>query len=266
VNAHRSALAPPRQPLVGWLALALVGHGSALVGGIVVTVLGGHCVASKPILDLDRTMEVSMVVLPKADKALPDRAARAPVPSGEINEPRPPDQPDPVKTSDLVFEKEKAEKQRGIDRSRDRERDRLMDEMKRKNLMRDLLAPDGPVDRDATDPNSTSDEGINALGSGTATDPEFARYRAQVQQLFMRHFRPLGAIVSANPGIECTVRVMVDPTSGRVVQHTVSRASGVAAYDAAAVRAVQSVGTIPLPPAKYRGLLAGGYVVKFTPP
>ena len=268
MSAVRSVLEPAPQPLWGWMVLAVLGHGGVLIAGALITLVAGFLMPSRPIVDPDRAIQVSMVSLPKANKPLPDKATRAPVPKAQPTpkpEPPPPEpEPEPVKVSDLKFEKEDAPKKDGVDI--DRIREKIRRDQERKKLLDNLVgAATGQADRDATDPDSDSDIAINALGAGAASDPEFARYKAKIQQLFMRHFSPIPSIVAANPGIECTVSIDVDPASGRVLSHSVTRPSGVPAYDAAALRAAQAVPTIPLPPDKYRPLVARGYQIVFKP-
>ncbi len=216
------------------------------------------------IRDLEKnSMSASLIVLPKADKALPDRASHVPRPSTSgSTATEVPDVEVPVRVSDLALHKEQPTPE-APDRSS--ERNRLMDALRREAML-DALSPEGPVDRMATDPNSDSDVALRTFGRGDPTDPEWARYIARVQQLFMARFRPLGSIAEANPGITAAILIRVDPSDGRIVVHSVATPSGVPAYDAAAVRAVEEVGTIPLPPERYRDLLEQGYLVNFVPP
>lgn len=273
----RTVLRPERQPLVGYLALSVFGHGSIVIAALLVSVIGRGCSPRTPILDLDRSMEVSMVVLPKSDSRMPDRAARAPVPQGKPPAPQPeaPTVAPPPKESDLVVHSKPDPKPKqdgeqaqpapkaGLDE--DRRREELMEQMRRQELLDQLLdAPTGPVDRNATDPNSDSTESIQATGAGNRGDPEYAKYISQVRQIFVQHFNPLPSIRDANPGITAKVSVWVDPSSGTILRWEVSSSSGVPAFDAAAERAVQSVGSIPLPPEKFRALLAEAYVVNFN--
>ena len=72
--------------------------------------------------------------------------------------------------------------------------------------------------------------------------------------------------MSANPNIQCTLRISADSKTGLLTGHAVQTPSGVPAYDAAAERAVSSVGRVPLPPERYRPLLAEGFTINFTPP
>ena len=261
MSRFRTVLIPEKQSLLPGLGCSIFIHGGVLFMGAVFTLITTHCGPSRPPLDLDKTMEVSMVVLPKSERSVPDRASRAPVPRGTAA--KTPDQPPPANVSDLTFEKEDAEEEAGVD---DSTREQLMAELKRQQLLEDLMAPTGPQDRNATDPNSDSNLAINAAGAGARGDPEFAAYIAKVQRIFMENFKPLGAITADNPDLVCTVFITVDPASGRVLSYEVSKSSGIPAYDAAAERAVAEVQTIPLPPEKYLALAGEGYAVNFRPP
>lgn len=256
--------AGPPIALIGSMGCSTFLHGAAAFGLLVATVVATRCGDARAIRDLRPvSMEASLVVLPAANKALPDRASRVPVVSTEgamqVTEPAP---DAAVKVSDLVYETEKPDDKLAPDLAN--ERRRLEEQLRRMSLL-DSLAPDGPVDREATDPSSTASGGIAGIGQGDPTDPEWARYVARVQQLFRERFRPLQAITQANPGIRCRIRIEVDG-DGRIVAHVVAESSGISAYDGAAERAVQEVGTIPPPPPRYRDLMAQGYVVNFVPP
>lgn len=256
----RSALEPDRQSLALPILLALVLHG-CMAGAI----LGAATLQRdrRPIIEPSQVMEVSMVVLPKARTRMPEKASRAPVTSGQKDAVTRPTEPPPVKTSDLTIARPDApaETQGAPDRSADRAA--LMREMLIKELAEDT--PEGQVDRQATDPNSTSDEAIDAGGQGLATDPELARYAEKVKKLFMAEFRPLPTIAAANPDIHVVVQVAFDLESGRITAWEVSKPSGNASFDAAAERAVQAVGSIPTPPEKYRDQFKGGLTIKFEP-
>lgn len=213
-----------------------------------------------PLVDVNDTIQVSMVVLPKSETPIPDRASRAPVPKGTSLAAE--TAPAPIKESDLTFDDPKAEATQGaVDRSADRAR--LLRQLQMKDLLAD--APEGKVDRSQTDPNSTSDEAINAMGVGTLGDVEFARYQQQLQDLFRRHFNPLPTIVEKNPNISCAMKVKVDSSTGRITWHGISRSSGNMSYDAAAERAVRSVTSVPLPPSRFLPLLEQGFEIQFEP-
>jgi hypothetical protein len=226
------------------------------------TLLWGWIYPAKPMVE-DKTIEVSMVVLPHTDNALPDKAMRAPRPAGKDT---PTAVPDPaVKQSELEYQTDKAKADAKGDPNADKTREKLLADLQRKQLLEDLSAPTGEYDQDATDPNSTSNLAINTGVAGAASDPEYAKYIMQLQQLFMQHFRPLPGIGASNPKIKATVFIEVDDT-GKVLHYAFKTPSGNASYDAAAESAVQSVPTIPLPPEKYRALAKQGYEINFTPP
>lgn len=243
---YKSALVPDRQPLLLPFVASVVGH--VLVATFVALVMLLASFRSDPILDPNDVMEVSMVVLKKSEK-MPERATRAPVPKGEVlPDPTPVKRP-PVE-SDLSFKTEDAPEAEGTpDRSQDREA--LLRKLKREQLLANAAADDGAVDRDATDPDSTSDEEINTGGAGAAADPELARWVVKVREIFAKDFRPLPTIVSANPNIRCIMLVKIDG-SGNVTARQMHEPSGNASYDGAATRAADAVSKVPPPPEKYQ--------------
>jgi hypothetical protein len=249
--------------LIGSMGCSTFLHASAVTLLLVATAIASRCGDARAIRDLRPvSMEASLVVLPAANKALPDRASRVPVVSTQGSQAHNPIPDAAVKVSDLAFKTERPEENAAPDLSD--ERRRLAEQLRRMSLL-DSLAPDGPVDREATDPLSDASVGALGAGRGDPTDPEWARYVAQIQRLFMARFRPLTAITSANPSIRCSMRIEVDG-SGRIIGRAVAQSSGVPSYDMAAERAVDEVGTIPLPPARYLDLMAQGYLVNFVPP
>ena len=250
------------QPIFWPMLLSVTGHGAMVFVGITSTLLMSHCNARKPIIDPQKSIEVAMVVLPKAKTRMPDRAARAKVPKG--TSPKPAPQPPPVRESDLAIHKpDVAPKAGQPDRTADR--DAALKNLMRENLLENLLAPDGPRDRDATDPDSEATEAINALGPGVRADPEYAKYIGKIQALFMRNFKPLDAVVSQQPNLECVIHVSVDD-SGKVKRQKVVEPSGNPSFDASATAAAAAVTQVPLPPDRFRALMTQGYTIKFHPP
>ena len=190
-----------------------------------------------------------MVVLPKTEARMPERATRAPVPRG---------QPDPVPNatkappveSDLAYKTETEPEPQGTpDRTADR--DALMRKLRREQLLENAAADVGTRDREASDPDSSSETAINTGAVGANADPELARWTQQVREKFMANFHPLPTIVAANPNIECTVAVRVNE-AGQVLARKLHTPSGNQSYDAAAVRAADLVTEVPPPPEKYR--------------
>ncbi len=253
----RSALIPERQALGLPMLASLAGHGA---GALLLIGFAAFSMDTRPIVDPEKAMEVSMVVLPKSKTSVPHPPTKAPIPRGDIPTAEAP--PAPIRESDLVVHEPdapKSEAKGAPDRNTSRE------ELLRKLAMEEMLAaaPDGMIDRMATDPNSTTDQGINAIGPGTLGDPEFARYQQQLQQLFMKNFNVLPTTTS---DLVCVMTVEVDATTGKVKGYSVKSSSGNLSYDAAAERAVQAVSTVPLPPERFVPLLARGFDIRFVPP
>jgi len=258
----RSVLAQrARQPsLLLPLGCSIFGHGFVVVAAMLFTLLGSLCSPKRPVIEIDQSMEVSIVQ--KSQTKMPDRAQRAPVPKGDVApapEPQPAPPPNP---SDLVFEKEEAEPEEGYEA----DRQAMLDALMRQQLLDDLDAPEGKVDRNVTDPNSTADETINAAAAHAAGDPEVARYKAKISSLMRQHFNPLQAIVSANPEIRCVLMVHADMQSGAIHTVEVFESSGIPAYDEAAKQAAWAVGTFPLPPERFKALFETGYQLNMDPP
>lgn len=259
MSKTRSVLAPERQSLLPGLGCSALLHGGVLLTGLSFSLVTANCGPRRPIVDLDQTMEVSLIA--RTDLKVPERASRAPVPKGraEVTEDAPVEAP--REQSDLVFEKEEAEETEGTDT----DRQDALDEIERQRMLEQLMnAPDGTVDRAATDPNGTGDVTLNP-GLNARGDPEYAAYIAKVQAIFLQHFQPLGAIVEQNPNLSCKVLVRVDEATMRVLSYEVVQSSGIPAYDAAAERAAAAVTALPPPPERYRSLLADGYTMNFRP-
>lgn len=250
------------QPFLRPLLLSVFGHGAVLFVGLLSTLLMNQCSTRKPIIDPTKSIQVAMVVLPKAKTRMPDRAARAKVPKG--TSPKPTPKPPPVRESDLTIHKPEVVPKAG-DPDRSADRDAALKNLMRENLLENLLAPDGPRDRDATDPNSDATEAINALGPGVRADPEYAKYIGKIQALFMRNFKPLDAITSQQPNLECVIHVTVDD-SGQVTGQNMVEVSGNPSFDASASSAAAAVTQVPLPPDRFRALMTQGYTIKFHPP
>lgn len=263
----RTALIPESQPLLPWLVVSVFGHvfglGSFWGASAFLSLMGAllpMCAARPP--PIRDAIEVSVVSLPKSATNVPDRASR--VRRAQGTEAPNPNEPPPIKTSDLKFQTPEVDPKTG---NTDKTRQQMLDAIAREEMLRDLEdAPDGPEDRDQTDPNGTEDAAIAALGVGSRGDPEFQRWVAQVQQILMQHFKPLGAVTEGRPDLRCMVKLQVDATDGSVDGYEVSEPSGVLLFDQAAERAVQQIPELPLPPEKYRPLLEGGVAFRFTPP
>jgi TonB family protein len=249
MSEFRTALSPERQPLVGYVGCSVLIH-LGVVGMAFVTPLGAMVMSAflpscgePPIRE---TIEVSMVSLPKSDKKVPDRATRVKAATGKEAVKEPP----PIKESDLKIKKEEPDP----GNAEEARRQELLEEIERRRLLAELEgAMDGPRDRDPTDPNGTAESLENAvLGAQAQGDPEFARWAKQVEAAVQANFHPLGDAGD----VVCKVSIRVDPETGQIESHEVIGSSGILAFDAAAERAVQDTASVPLPPEKYRGLVA----------
>jgi TonB family protein len=256
----RTALSPARQPLLGYVGcsvlihLTMLGIGAASPLFVLIAALFPSCRDEPPM----ETIEVSMVSLPKSDKSVPDRAARVRAEAGTVA-----DTPPPVKESDLVVHQDVPDPDPG--NTEEDRRKALLEEIERRRLLAELEnAPDGPRDRDPSDPNGTAKSLEDAvLGAQAQGDPEFARWMKQVQDLLQSKFHPLGTA----SGIDCVVTIRMDVTSGAVDSYEVTRGSGALAFDSAAERAVADTPKLPLPPEKFRSIVErGGVPVRFSPP
>jgi hypothetical protein len=261
-----SVLVPERQSLFAYVGCSVLFHVVAVVGawgttaGIaVMSALLPMCHTPTP--KISDAIEVSMVSLPKSKLDVPDRAQRVKRATGEVPSPVPP----PIKQSDLKFETDKPKPDAG--NADEAARQQLMEEMERERLLEDMMAAEGAVDRDATDPDGEENAArLAGIGAGAKGDPEFQRWVGQVQQILMAQFKPLGAASQDRPDLKCLVDIKMDPTTGEITSYEVSGPSGVFSFDQAAERAVQAVPSLPLPPEKYLPLLEEGVGFRFTPP
>jgi hypothetical protein len=181
------------------------------------------------------TIEVSMVSLPKTDKKVPDRLARVKAETGSAKE------PPPVKDSDLKFEDEKADPDPGD--TEEERRQKIIEDAKRRQMLEELEnAPEGPQDRNATDPNG-SEEAIQnqVLAVKAQGDQRVARWSAAVRDKVQSHFHPLGDAGD----LACVVLVRFEPSTGAVSSYEIKDSSGAVAFDSAAERAVEETGTLP---------------------
>ncbi len=269
----RSALTPEPQPLLLPFLAATVAH------GVVVTVLLG----GGALLDLiwpkpppfvpPEHMEVA-VMMPKA-KNRPDRATKAARDKGKaVKAERTKNaEPAPIRESDLSVPDPRKKVESKLDsKAPEKASDRAGDPnaARKAAIQRALLnalaedAIEADRDQAATDKNGDPDAEIATAKAGARTDPEYARYIQQLKKLFRAGFHPLPTTYEGKK-ISATVHLEVDAAGG-VTRFEIVKSSGNESYDAAAERAVQAVPKIPLPPDRYRALLAEGYDVDFPAP
>ena len=263
-EVYRSALSPDPEPLVFGLIGSVVLHVLVVSSVVVGSFVASLAFPKKPMLDI-QAMEVSMVVLPHANRA-PDKATAAPRTLGTTaaaaDAPKT-QEPPPPKESDLAFKDPNAkpptptkptlETSAETQGTPDADRQRRIRELMMKQMIDD--AAEGDRDREATDPNSNATEKVDLGGTGARGDPEYARYLASIKALFMAQFSPLPAVVAANPGLKCVVHFSMNADTGEVTGYSIRKSSGNASFDGAAERAIQAVPRLPVPPAAFKANL-----------
>lgn len=256
-----------------WLVPSVIGH--LLVAGVLLLFSAlPSCQERTPLID--DAIEVSLVSLPRSDSRMTQMEVRAPTPPAPVvpDAPPPPPEaapgrpepvveraPEPVVQSDLTIRDPKAATAQGEPDTQAREAERR--EALRRLAMQSLDAPVGETPSQASDPDGTSDDAITLSGSGPPADPELARYRQRIEDLFYGKFVPIPTIAQQNPGITAVIKVRFDVGTGRVTSWEWVRRSGNASWDGAAERAVEAVSAVPTPPERFQAYFARGLDVHF---
>ena len=230
----------------GAAVAALVARGVGSVVTVALAALFPWCNQPKPLIA--DSIEVAVVSMPKSATKMPDRAAvKRRAPKGET--PKKVKEPPPVKQSDLVHRTKEPEPKPGTEQESSR-RDVVAD-LERQKLIDDLLqdAPEGPKDRLPTDPDGVEGAVASALVAGAMGDPAYVAWHQKVTTLFRSKF----SLVIPRDDLEAKAVVSFDPATGKVMRGgtRIVEKSGVTAFDMAAQRALDSVPSVPLPPAKY---------------
>lgn len=197
---------------------------------------------SEPLFKAEDVMEISMSGPPKSDSRMVQKASRTPDAvrgSDAVAEPPPPNQ------SDMAFRTPDAPVNKG-QKDADLQRQKIMDDMKREQLLKDLSAPIGTQNRQASDPNGSGDGGV---ASGGIVDPEMAKWQHKIDQALNPYFKPIAC--RSFPTSKVGVAVTIDGAGVQTEQPTVAKPSGYSAVDSAGVRAVQQGGTLPTPPPRF---------------
>lgn len=258
---QRAPMPQQRQSLLGFLGCSVLMHGSAALSAVAMTGVYAMMATFVPFCHEDppfEAIEVSMVALPKSKLNVPDREARVKAASGQE---APIPEPPPVKESDLVIHEDKPPPDPG--NAEEVRRQQIIEDA-RKRMLEDLEnAPEGPEDRNATDPDGQEELEMAMIGAGARGDPEMAAWQAKVYNLIKPNFHPL----STPAGTKCVVNIKMDGETGKILSADVTEPSGLLQFDSAAERAVNDVPSLPLPPEKYRKWIAKeGVGIRFTPP
>lgn len=237
-----------------YIGLSGLVHGGVVIALIVV----GMMEPEGPLVDPNEVMMVTMA-MPKSPDAMPHRAERAPSPAA-APAPEPTPAPEPPDPSELAFKDKKAPPKKEQPKG-----PTPADLAKQRSKLFDLLddpPPDAPIgteNRSASSPDGV--EGAAGTGGSVLGDPEYAAYISRVRAVFLPEFRPLPAL--KGQGLVTRVFVRTD-AGGRIVDARISKSSGNPSWDQAALTAVRSVPTVPLPPERFRDRLSAGYTLEFS--
>lgn len=127
-------------------------------------------------------------------------------------------------------------------------REEALNALRRSNALKDLDAPIGDVDREATSPDGG--DAVGASSSGIR-DPELAAWVKAAETALNKNFHPLPAYCKANPNLVAVGVVIVSPDGSQRGDAKIRTSSGNPSVDDACLRAFQMTGDLPPPPAKY---------------
>ncbi|MSP54452.1 MAG: TonB family protein [Myxococcales bacterium] len=232
--------------LLEW-PVALMAHVFAALMIWVANMISGP---SEPMFKPEDVMEISMSGPPKSDSRMVQKASRtadAVRGSDAVAEPPPPNQ------SDMAFRTPDAPPVKG-QADADLQRQKIMDDMKREQLLKDLSAPIGTQNRQASDPTGSGDGGE---ASGGINDPETARWIKKMKERVTPNWHPLLSICQANQKLTVVIKVPMNADGSLSGDPSVGTSSGNGSLDQSALRAVQQTTNLPPPPAKFSNGVVG---------
>ncbi len=264
--APPSALHAPADALLPWMGGAAVGH---VV--LVAVFIGLNALLDtpppEPLFELDNVIEVALMPMPKSETALPTRATRQAAPRAAETPPEPeaPPEPPPPRESEMVVKTPDAKptpKPAAAVPKDSTRREAPNPQLKMDDLLAELADADvGPKDREASSPDGVKGAAPSRTVGAGSSDPELRAYISQLQQLFMKEFRPLPAY--RGQGLKATVFVWVED-DGKVTKAAIDKSSGNASYDQSALTAAEAVPVVPLPPPAYRDGTSRNYKIVFS--
>lgn len=211
-----------------------------------------HTESSMATMDV-RTEKAPTPVQPDAPEPVDEVGAAA---EEVVADPTPPD------PSELTINRDDAPKESSGDPDRRRDLLAQLDSQERSSKRENLLAALGTSESEAGDPDSTTNETINLGGRGLS-DPAAARYIDGVKRLVFAKFNPLPQLKEQRPALVAKLRVTFDVNTGKITGWSWQERSGNASWDGAAERAIESVGSVPVPPETVRDLLRNGFIFTF---
>lgn len=229
---------------------------SALLHGVMFSLLFvvGKCAgeSEEPLFKQEEFMVVEMAGPAKMTTRLPQKAERAPDPVSGAPEPTP--EPPPKNPSDLAFQTPDAKQQKG-EADAEARRQELINEMRRQAALRDLSAPLGTTDRQATSPDGV--EGEAGTGTGAVGDPELRKWVEKARQAATPNWHPILSWCQQNPNLETQILVQTDAQGRPTAAPEVYKKSGNSSFDESARRAVEQTAAFPPLPPKYAGGFRG---------
>lgn len=234
-----------KHPLPSW-EWPLAGFGHLAVFAVVAV---SQCGAQPaPLFHPEDAIIVQLSGPPAAESRMPQKAERAPevaqgAPTAELAP--------PPKASELSLPTEKPVK--GAE-PKNVQRDALMEELKREQLLRDLTADLGTVDRARTGDASDT---IGSTSQSGVVDPQLAKWVQAANAIVAKNFHPLPAICAATPNIIATAAVRVAPDGSMTEEPELVMSSKNASYDASCLRAFSASGRLPPTPANHPQGLRG---------
>jgi hypothetical protein len=152
----------------------------------------------------------------------------------------------PINPNQLTMDSPDAPQKKGA--ADDKSRQEALDALRRENALRDLDAPIGNVDREATAP-----DGGDAIGSssGGIRDPELAAWVKAAETALNKNFHPLPAYCKANPKLQAIGRARVLADGTITGDPRIKTSSGNASIDDACLRAFVQTPKLPPTPAKF---------------
>lgn len=127
-------------------------------------------------------------------------------------------------------------------------REEALNALRRSNALKDLDAPIGDVDREATSPDGGDVVGASSSG---IRDPEDAAWVKAAEAALNKNFHPLPAYCKANPNLKAIGKARVLRNGEISGDPKIKTSSGNASIDDACLRAFIATATLPPTPAKY---------------
>ncbi len=232
-----------RHALPSW-EWPLAGFGHAAVF-LVVTI--SQCGAQPaPLFRPEDAIMVQLAGPPAVQSRMPQKAERAPdvAKGAQAADVAPPPNP-----SELSLPTDKPVKG---DQKADVQRDALMEELRRDQLLKDLSAEVGKVDRARTGENTDCEGSTSQAG---VVDPQLAKWVREANAALDRNFHPLPAICAANPKLMALASAPSAPDGTITGEAALHQSSKNASFDATCLRAFSATGKLPpTPPNHPEGL------------